>query len=73
MGKILILTIIFIETQMGIAQTELNPYTVANDRLRVWHGQNYFNGIKQEKKAIVLEEWYQSIMSITLLVRRLKY
>lgn len=30
---------------------DLNLYTVANDSLRVWHGQNYTGGIKEGKKS----------------------
>ena len=30
---------------------DLNLYTVANDSLRVWHGQNYTGGIKKGKKS----------------------
>ncbi len=30
---------------------DLNLYSIANDSLRVWHGQNYIDGIKQGKKS----------------------
>ena len=31
--------------------SELNLYSVANDSLRVWYGQDYAGGIKQGKKS----------------------
>ena len=30
---------------------DLNLYSIANDSLRVWHGQDYTGGIKQGKKS----------------------